>query len=379
MSAGRLFPVPTADLRQGLENLAGLLDKTFPLKAKHRAALPGDIRELSEYLTSDRSELPRDYMTRPQYLSAYLRWFLPWNVYRQGRLLQGLGLSLEPRARVLDFGAGPLTFAHALWLARRDLREQEVDYLAFDRAEPVLKAGRRLWGAWEGAKAWRVRTESGRPPQGRADLLVMANVVNEMGPARPDPEVSPEEQLLGRWERMTAEAGAVLVIEPGTRPAGRRIAKLRQAALERGWEVAAPCPHANDCPQPGHGRGPWCHFTFTPEGAPAWLEKLARDARLPKTRASLSFLLLIRGGGGRVVLPALAPGAGVEEPVRLVSETFDLDQGGRGRYGCSEKGLVLLKMKEGRWADLPPGDLVHADFTRKSARDRKSGARIVEF
>ena len=44
MSDGRLFPVPTADLRQGLANLAGLLDKTFPLRAKHRAGLPRDIR-----------------------------------------------------------------------------------------------------------------------------------------------------------------------------------------------------------------------------------------------------------------------------------------------------------------------------------------------
>jgi hypothetical protein len=379
MSDGRLFPVPTADLRQGLENLAGLLDKTFPLKAKHRAGLSRDIRELSEYLTSDRAGLPRDYMTRPQYLSAYLRWFLPWNVYRQGRLLQGLGLSLEPGARVLDFGSGPLTFAHALWLARRDLRDAEVNYLAFDRAEPVLKAGRRLWGAWEGSKSWQVRTESGRIPHKQADLLVLANVVNEMKPGRPDPEASPDEQMIARWERMTNEAAAVLVIEPGTRPAGRQIARLRQVALERGWDVAAPCPHANDCPQPGHGRGPWCHFTFTPEGAPDWLEKLAKEARLPKARASLSFLLLTRGGGGRVSLPIPPAADGVKEPVRLVSESFDLEQGDRGRYGCSEKGLVLLKMKEGRWADLPPGDLVHADFTKKSQKDRKSGARIVEL
>ena len=113
-----LFPLPSAELLDGLAALPRALSRAFPLKAKHRAALPGGIRKLSDFLTVDRENLPRDYMTRPEYLAAYLHYFLPWNIYRQGRLLTGLDLALKPGARVVDLGAGPLTFLLALWLAR---------------------------------------------------------------------------------------------------------------------------------------------------------------------------------------------------------------------------------------------------------------------
>jgi hypothetical protein len=122
-----LFPIPSAELLDGLAALPKALSKAFPLKTKHRAVLPGGISKLSDYLTIDREHLPRDYMSRPEFLAAYLHYFLPWNIYRQGRLLMGLDLALKPGARVVDLGAGPLTFLHALWLARPGLREQELD------------------------------------------------------------------------------------------------------------------------------------------------------------------------------------------------------------------------------------------------------------
>ena len=125
-----LFPLPSADLLDGLAKLPFILRDVYPLKAKHRALLPAGIRRLSDFLTSDRENLPRDYMTRPEFLSAYLHYFLPWNIYRQGRLLTGLEFALKPGARVVDLGAGPLTFLQALWLSRPGLRDQELEYLA---------------------------------------------------------------------------------------------------------------------------------------------------------------------------------------------------------------------------------------------------------
>ena len=114
-----LFPIPAPDLLRGLEGFETVLDRAHPLRSKHKAALPSGIRRLSEYLTTDREELPRDYMSRPEYLAAYLRWFLPWNLYRQGRLLQGLwsavlgtgGMSLALWAWMNWMGNGPA------WLA----------------------------------------------------------------------------------------------------------------------------------------------------------------------------------------------------------------------------------------------------------------------
>ncbi|MBM4131375.1 rRNA methyltransferase, partial [bacterium] len=294
----RLLPPAPASLTQGLDALPRALADLRPLRAKHRAQLPAQVAQLSEWLTSARDDLPRDYLSRPALLSAYLHYFLPWNLYRQGRLLAGLDLRPAAGAQVVDLGAGPFTFALALWLARPDLRGVPLRYLAVDRAGAALEAGRQLWDRLAAGGAWEA-TALARPAGARdlpaADLLVLANVLNEIrAPAGGDrePDADPHDPLLERWLAALAPGGQVLVIEPGTRPAARALVALRARALASGWRVAAPCPHQSRCPQPGHAHHPWCHFAFATTAAPAWLDELGRRAGLGKERASLSFLLL---------------------------------------------------------------------------------------
>ena len=367
-----LLPGPSADLVDGLARLEQAVDRAQPLKGKHRASLPGGVVELSEMLTSERDRLPPDYMSRPVHLAAYLRWFLPWNVYRQGRLLQGLPLKLPPEPRVLDLGAGPMTFACALWLARPELRERPLVLLAVDRSEAALKAGRQVFAALAGPDCpWRLETR-GRAAGGRmgppADLLVAANLLNELsdergGRRRRGPDQENDERLLESWEKQLAPTGRVLIIEPGVRTAAARLVRLRTAALEHGWRMAAPCPHAGECPLPGRRSGSWCHFGCNTGGMPAWVVKLAQRARLPKDRVSLSFLLM-----GRKNIPE--PNA---EVVRVVSDEFALDGGGRGRYGCTAGGLVVLT---GR-GPTSSGELLALRRPDVSVRDPRSGAPLV--
>lgn len=385
-----LFPPPGPDLVRGLEELAAHLRQILPLRPKHREALPGQIRALSGYLTIERDQLPPDYMNQPPLLAAYLHYFLPWNLYRQGRLLAGLDLRIRPGAQIVDLGAGPLTFLLALWLARPALREQELKYLALDRSDAVLKQGRQLFKLLAGATSWQVRTEKKPVGRGRtqsADMLVMANFLNEMewgGEGRPrarerdEDQGTPHDQLLESWERQVADSAAILLIEPGTRASGRNLVRLREAALARGWQVAAPCPHAASCPMPGQRNKAWCHFNFAADGAPAWLDKLSRRAKLPKDRASLSFLLLTRGDDPPVRVAAPGSQGQPERWVRVVSEAFDLPEWQRGRYGCSARGLVLLQDHKGGAGGGPrPGDLLDVTWPDELQRDRKSGAWIL--
>ena len=388
MKESGLFPLPSAELLDGLAGLPRALSAAFPLKTKHRSALPGGIRRLSDYLTIDRENLPRDYMSRPEFLAAYLHYYLPWNIYRQGRLLAGLDLALKPGAHIVDLGSGPLTFLHALWLSRPGIREQDLDYLAIDRSEPALKVGRKLFDTWAAQTSWMISTDN--QPAGRkkfrpADMLVMANFINEVdrgprsgrGSRSGDKDVdSSAIQMLERWEGQVANDGAILLIEPGVRDSGRSLSRIRQTALERGWRIPAPCPHAEDCPMPGRRNTPWCHFTFPTGDSPAWLSRLSHQAKLPKDRASLSFLLMVRGENPPVrIRPPKSPGKGCSV-VRVVSEGFDLPNGKLGRYGCSDRGLVLLENRRTGPAPVP-GDQVTVKWPDPDRRDPKSGALAI--
>ncbi len=392
-----LFSRPAEGLITGLMGFEKLLAKVMPLRAKHRAALAGQIRALSGYLTVEREQLPRDYMNQPPLLSAYMHYFLPWNLYRQGRLLDGLDLRIKPGAKIVDLGAGPMTFLLALWMSRPGMRKQPLQYLGLDRSDTVLKYGRQLFRLLAGDSPWQVHTERKAVGMGRtpvADVLVMANFLNEMewgGEQRPsarDDEdedyTTPHEQLLERWENQVAENAAILLIEPGMRASGRNLFRLREAALSRGWQAVAPCPHGRECPMPGQRNKPWCHFNFYPDGVPYWLENLSRRAKLPKDRASLSFLLLTRGDDPPVKVAGPGIAHGDQGWVRVISESFELPEWQRGRYGCSDRGLVLLqddKSGHSTGFDRPvgprPGDLLKVNWPGEPGRDRKSGAWIL--
>jgi hypothetical protein len=375
----RFLPPAPPSLVRGLAELPAALAAAQPLRPRHLAELPGLVAQLSECLTTDREGLPRDYLSRPALLSAYLHYFLPWNLYRQGRLMAGLDLQLKPGARIVDVGAGPLTFALALWLTRPDLRGVPLHYLAIDRGGAALQAGRRLFAAVAPGSAWQIELvarPAGARPLPAADLLVLANVLNEIhhpGGGDREAEDDPTTQLLLRWQQTLAPGGRVLVIEPGTRPAARQLVSLRSRAVEAHWRALAPCPHQERCPQSGIGKHPWCHFAFDAAGAPGWLEDLSRRAGLNKERASLSFLLLEPPvDGGAAGAPA------IDHDVLVVSGSFPLPGEARGRYGCAARGLVLLEeVNPGPESGPGPGDMVRVVWPEQPRRDGRSGAAVV--
>ena len=365
----------------GLAGLAAVLARPSPCGPSTGRPARAASRQLSRLLTVDRDSLPRDYMTRPELLAAYLHYFLPWNVYRQGRLLAGLDLDLAPGARIVDLGAGPLTFLLALWLAAPGCANANCTTRRSTAPSRRCGRAREIFAALAGPAGdrWRVSTRRGAAggrPARPADLLVVANMINELeaerGGRRRGPDVDNQERLMMGWERMLAPGGRLLLIEPGVRPSAAQLVRLRGAAVERGWTIVAPCTHAETCPVPGRRGGSWCHFACDTAGAPRWLESLGRAARLPKERASLSFLLLQAGNA--------APTAAAEGPLglRVVSDAFDLPGGRRGCYACGSRGLVLLAVPARRGAGLPAsGDRLSVAWPEAAERDPKTRATII--
>ena len=422
-TAGELLPPLDAEAQAALAQLPLALERVRPLSGAHRRSLAEDIAALSRVLTSDRAELKRPYWSRPDFVSAYLYYFLPWNLVRLARLFRGLPLpapaASQGEALLLDAGAGPLTAALALWLAKPEWRTLPLRVLALDSARQPLELGRALFAAWGevlGEPVWPVRLERGPleslaarawplASQGaRPWLISAANVLNEARPLRRSRGYAAQEQDAGdkeddngldeRLERLLAawspllgpcmdappDAGEkaahealtpfLLFVEPGTRLGGSTLMRLRQLALAGGLSALAPCVSDTQCPL---ARGAWCHFTFSPQGAPGWLAELAAQAGLAKRSLSLSALLLAQAR------PASADGAAkarksASPQARVLSSPFAVPETqGLARYACAACGLALLE-DAGR---LASGSLVRLESqSPRQRRDARSGARV---
>jgi hypothetical protein len=421
-----------------LERLLQAIEETFPVPGRFRSALPGDVAELSRLLTSARPERESGYLSRPNLLSAYLRYFLPWNVFRLNQLFSlvsgedktdsegetgpekaacqstspaALFLGLKDGDAVTDLGSGPLTLPVALWLFRPELRKLDLEFRCVDHSASVLEAGKKLFAALEvGKKTWKIRTihdSVNAPVRGEKAALVTAiNIFNELY-QRDDPVFAAEKaaRILDR-----SGEGSFLVMEPGIPKSGAFIAALRDVLLKRGKRIAAPCTHEGPCPLPGvagqsrrgmgggfsepgrmggrdggsRGKAKWCHFAFDTVEAPAELHRLSAAADIPKERAVFSFLLAGKAGSGS------------RPKIRVISDAFPVS-GGWGRYGCgyregfggpkdSEagetcqgKGLILLRGSRAKIERTTAGTVVEAVQNTKAEFDGKSGALIVNL
>lgn len=371
-----LFPLPTAEISKKLDHYLNVLNKAMPLRAKHKEELPYAIRDLSRALTGERASLPKDYMAEPRSLNAYLRYFLPWNLYRMARLFQSLEINLPDNGVVIDLGAGPLTVAQALWIARPDLREKKLTFVNVDRTPKPMREATKLFEALAGEKSpWRmVNVKGGTTSKIRekANLLVTANMVNEASGGTRTPLPIWAEKFCTSISRMLAPEGRILIIEPGIRMSGRVLSVIRNEYIEKGFSILGPCTHHEECPMNGEQGKAWCHFNFDADNAPVWLQKLSANCRLEKTNVSMSFLYV-----GLPGTETPQPHEG-EMRIRAISDSFRLDEGGFGQYGCAAEGQILLVAKGGA-KTLYPGGLIGMPVPEEDKKDEKSGAKIVDL
>jgi hypothetical protein len=420
-----------------MEYLPGILDEVFPSRGRRRQELRQDIRSLWESLTSEREHRTAEYLSAPAFASAYIRYFLPWNMLRLGHLLPSLPLSLPPNPILADIGSGPLTLPISLYISRPELRTQKLTFYCADKTERILKLGRlifeslcvRLSGALPPWEIILLHESFGSNLPRRVDLLTSANLFNEFFWKGKD---SLEERAVAAASsiaRQISDRGQVFFMEPGDPRSGSFIAAMRTALFDQGFHPLAPCPHEKPCPMPGLAKGyihgpdrgpesaslflpkprekyPWCHFTLHNPKAPSWLTALSDEIGLPKEKLVFSYLLTSKVQPAEAAAPA---GAAAPGPLlRIVSESFTLPGHFRGRYACSSEGYCLARYPGQQMGSDPTlnaasvtsgatmgsdpflsGDLTRMpptpDVTRRAARrnsenyDEKSGAFIVHF
>ena len=392
-----------------IEHFDDIVSSVRNLSGKQKVALYGKIKNLSHQLTDDRGSRRLGYMNEAASISAYISYFMWWNLVRMTRLFANLpksafeSLANSEKPVALDVGSGTLTVVIALWLARPELRSKKISWYCLDLSQTALSAGEELYLAIaaktlsENAEPWniiRVKGALGTSIKEKADFIACANVFNEILQRNEQPTDFLAKKYTGDLlSYLKSEESTVLLVEPGDPHSARFISLMRDALLRRDFLPVAPCTHTAECPMAGRTNGrttnaqgknaKWCNFAFDTESAPARLLKLSEKAGLPKERASLSFVISKKS----VVEPVETAKKLNDEREPLSEKTFiriasdfirlpDLHKS--GYYACSELGLLLaidehhIQPKNGELLQIKTPDYL-------DEIDQKSGGIIVRI
>lgn len=390
-----------------LDSFPAILQRILPLSTQQMKKLPFHIHELFHELTDTRSRRKMHYMNDPLKLSAYMHYYLWWNLMRMVKLLQNSVIDIPDNAVAADFGSGPLTFLCALWIAKPALRKKKLRWYCVDLSHKALTLGEELFlalCAFTGTidscayTPWEIKKVSGAfgcPLKEKAALITEANMFNEIFWDTPLSMELLAKKTYYTLTRYLQPNGSVLIIEPGIPLAGSFISLLRTQFLKGGFSIHSPCPHTQSCPLP-YSRTPcmqknmpsaalkWCHFTFETTDSPQNLRRLSEAANLGKERASLSFLYCTQSPCTHVPAGCQAVSTAVQLPARICSDILNLPARVIGRYACSELGFLLLRCKNTPQAPLHRAVsgavlLLPRSCFRLDKKDQKTGAWIVEI
>ena len=374
-----LSSVPS-DGKKILANFQKIINSTHPLNSKQRAQLSEQIRELSHGLTDQRGERRLGYMNQPATLSAYVHYFLWWNLVRLTRLFSNLPadfLNLTEKDVCLDIGSGPLTVPLALYISRPELRSRKLKWYCMDISSQSLSIGENLMmtiSADLGGEMWdiiRVKGNFGTEIKEKASFVSCANVFNEIIEDRqmpPDYQAKKCTDSILPYMDLKSENARVLLVEPGIPSSARLLSLMRDSFMRKDFHPVSPCTHSAECPMDGKRGGKWCNFAFSTEDAPTELKKISEKAYLPKERAVLSFMALQKSKPKE------------SDPSKLVfrigSDPIRLPGNRTGYYACSRFGLLLVVTD----SNLFYGDCLCIDVPKKEPPlDEKSGAHILNL
>lgn len=332
--------------------------------------LASDVRRLSRLLTRDRDRLAADYLRDPALRRAYREYFLPVNLPKVQVPLAELarhpaGVLRKDRLRVLDIGTGPGTSVLGVmaFFAQRATRPS-LAFTAIDGVQENLREAEALFGGhadrYGGNASLQtiqcVVEDAASRLQGRFDLIVISNVLNELF-ARASDGIDRRVRLVaGILRDLLEDAGSCIMIEPALRETARDLLQVRDGLVGPACIVYAPCLIQAPCPALA-GRKDWCHED-RPWNPPGRVGEIDARAGLRKDSLKFSYLVLRKDG------KSLADSAG-RGAHRIVSDPL-VSRGKREYYVCGTEGrrLIVRLDKDATSRNEAFGGLVRGDIVR---------------
>ncbi len=136
----------------------------------------------------------------------------------------------------------------------------------------------------------------------------------------------------------------LMILEPATREDGRRLLRLRESLLEKGFHAWAPCPHQGPCSLLHGSERDWCHDRIGFEG-PEWWQALESHLPMKNRTLTMSYLLL-----SREAQPSFE-----SNRARLVGDTL-VEKGKSRQLLCHDSKRQFLAWFPQRLAPLKPNE-----------------------
>ncbi len=374
-----LFANIPFELDKIFAELPKIYDEVLPLSAAHRRDLPYAIRDLSAVLTSERGLLARPYFSTARSISAYIRYFLSWNLVRLSKLIPNIEIE-DPKDNdlIIDIGSGPLSFIIALYMAKPKWRNLKLRIICVDNSGQIMEYGRSIFRLIAKSTNWDISLMRGQihrilpKIREKAYLVVGANVMNELCEAkvRSQEDLHLSDKVDNLAESLSYLSDNIFFVEPGNRLGGTLTAQLRASLSDFGYVAGSPCTHMQDCPLQrvaGQERSGWCHAVFSSSESPWWLYELSRSAKLQKHTLSLSHIFMSRNAKVNKAETGTCFG-------RIVSDAFAVPSLGLCCYVCTENGLALVP-----GLDDDIGARVKLKLEKSYKTDYKSKAKIMNL
>lgn len=316
------------------------------------------------FVSPEPAESGPPYLRDPTTVAAYLSWFFPASAAQAERAMAQVAPPPGERLRLLDIGSGPgpASFGVARWAASH---ARKVDALALEAAPQALESFKRIWSS--GALETR-RWLAGEPlPDGPFEVIIASHVLNELFLETSD-RLERRAAFCRELSNRLTPGGLLVLIEPALKRTGRDLLVVRDALLEGGLSVRAPCLLQKACPALEKPRD-WCHAD-RPWTPPSWSLEIGKRAGIARDSLKFSYVILSN------TPPANEPD---ENLFRIVSEPMP-EKGKKRFFGCGPTGrhaLVRLDRDRSetnaRFDSLERGDIVKLGAYSKSGDGLRVG------
>lgn len=202
---------------------------------------------------------------------------------------------------LVDAGSGPGT---ASWAAAEIW--PDIQSFTFVDSNPAFMALAKGLAAASGRPALRGATallQDIGALSARGELVVASYALAESA------EDKAAAIARGLWQ---AAGAALVIVEPGTPQGFARIRRAREALIEAGAAIAAPCPHDRACPMAG---GDWCHFSVRLPRTRLHMQ--AKAASVPFEDERYSYVIATRDQPSPAAARILSPPAAGKAGIRL--------------------------------------------------------------